>query len=223
MRGANGNTRGRLIAAASELFAERGYHATTARDIARRARVNLAAGHYHYGSKKELYLEVLREQFATIRLQLERRGGTRPADEIDRLDRGELAHVLFARIKVMLDMLIGPPPGLHGALMQREMTDPSQALPMIVAEFIDPMMRETERIVSRLVPDLGRREIEHCAFSIVAQAVFYRFAMPGILHRKGWKAYPPGFGAELARHIAKFSLGGMERSVAQRSSGRRAG
>jgi AcrR family transcriptional regulator len=218
----NEGTRQRLIAAASELFAERGFHATTARDIARRAGVNLAAGHYHYGSKKDLYLEVLRAQFATIQTVLERRGGTRPAAEIDRLDRAALAELLFTRIKVMLAMLIGPPPGLHGALMQREMTDPSQALPMIVAEFIDPMMGETEQIVARLMPRLGRREVERCAISIVSQAIFYRFAMPGILHRKRWKSYPAGFGADLARHIAKFSLGGMERVGARRAGRRRA-
>jgi TetR/AcrR family transcriptional regulator, regulator of cefoperazone and chloramphenicol sensitivity len=222
MRRPNDGTRRRLITAASELFAERGFHAATARDIARRAGVNLAAGHYHYGSKKDLYLEVLREQFATIRTVLEQRGGTRPPAEIDRLDRARLAQLLLTRIKVMLDMLIGPPPGLHGALMQREMTDPSQALPMIVAEFIDPMMRETEQIVARLTPRLGRRDVERCAISIVSQAVFYRFAMPGILHRNRWKSYPAGFGRDLARHIAEFSLGGMERVSTRRAGKRRA-
>jgi AcrR family transcriptional regulator len=222
MRRSNNGTRQRLIAAASELFAARGFHATTARDIARRAGVNLAAGHYHYGSKKDLYLEVLRAQFATIQSTLERRGGTRPAAEIDRLDRGGLAELLFTRIKVMLDVLIGPPPGLHGALMQREMTDPSQALPMIVAEFIDPMMRETERIVARLMPHLGRRRIERCAISTVSQAIFYRFAMPAFLLRNRWKSYPAGFGTDLARHIAEFSLGGMERVGARRAERRRA-
>ncbi len=222
MRRSNDGTRRRLITAASELFAERGFHAATARDIARRAGVNLAAGHYHYGSKKDLYLEVLREQFATIRTVLERRGGTRPPEEIERLGRARLAQLLLTRIKVMLDMLIGPPPGLHGALMQREMTDPSQALPMIVAEFIDPMMRETEQIVARLTPRLGRRDVERCAISIVSQAVFYRFAMPGILHRNRWKAYPAGFGSDLARHIAEFSLGGMERVGSRRTGKRRA-
>jgi TetR/AcrR family transcriptional regulator, regulator of cefoperazone and chloramphenicol sensitivity len=222
MRQSKDGTRRRLIAAASELFAERGFHATTARDIARRAGVNLAAGHYHYGSKKDLYLEVLREQFATIRSVLQRRGGTRPAAEIERLDRAALAQLLRTRIKVMLDMLIGPPPGLHGALMQREMTDPSQALPMIVAEFIDPILGETEQIVARLVPRLGRREVERCAISIVSQAIFYRFAMPLVLHRKGWKSYPAGFGADLSRHIVEFSLGGMERVGARRAGRRRA-
>ena len=131
-RDGRSGTRKRLIAAASELFAERGFHATTARDIARRAGVNLAAGHYHYGSKKDLYLEVLQAQFAQIWTTLARRGGSRPAAEIDRLGRRELAALLHTRLRVMLDMLIGPPPVLHGALMQREMTDPSEALPMIV-------------------------------------------------------------------------------------------
>jgi len=222
MRGANGDTRRRLIDAASELFAERGFRATTARDIARRAGVNLAAGHYHYGPKRDLYLEVLREQFAKIRTMLEQRGGTRPAREIDTLGRDALVELLSRRIKVMLDMLIGPPPGVHGALMQREMTDPTRALPMIVAEFIDPTMHETERIVGRLAPALGAREIERCAISVVSQAVFYRFAMPAILHREGWKQYPHGFTRELARHIAEFSLGGMQRVAKKRTKERAA-
>ena len=222
-RGGRSGTRKRLIAAASELFAERGFHATTARDIARRAGVNLAAGHYHYGSKKDLYLEVLQAQFAQIWTTLARRGGSRPAAEIDRLGRRELAALLHTRLQVMLDMLIGPRPVLHGALMQREMTDPSQALPMIVSEFIDPMMGETERIVARLAPRLRPRDVERCALSIIGQAVFYRFAMPGFLHRKGWKRYPRGFPREVAAHIAAFSLGGMAVVAATRKGKAHAG
>src|SRR5215831_14445906 len=93
----SGRTRERLIAAASALFAERGFHGTTIRDIADRARVNVAAGHYYYGSKKALYLEVLRAQFADIRARFERRGGTRPPAELARLSRAALTDVLQAR------------------------------------------------------------------------------------------------------------------------------
>jgi len=215
-RGGRTETRRRLIAAASELFAERGFHATTARDIARRAGVNLAAGHYHYGSKKDLYLEVLQAQFAEVWTTLARRGGSRPLAEIDRLDRGELIALLSTRLRVMLDLLIGARPVLHGALMQREMTDPSQALPMIVGEFIDPMMRETERIVARLEPRLRPRDVERCAVSIIGQAVFYRFALPAFLHRKGWRRYPRGFSRAVAAHVTTFSLGGMAAVAAAR-------
>ena len=204
-------TKDRLLAAAAELFAERGFHGTKARDIAARAGVNLAAGHYHYGSKQDLYIEVLRRQFREIRAELERRGARPPAADLSRLPRAELARMLRRRAKVMLDLLIGPPPGLHGTLMQREMCDPSAALPVIVAEFIHPLQRETQRIIAQLSPTLSRREVERCAFSIIGQALFYRFAMPAVLHLLDAPAYPRGLAEELAGHIAEFSLGGVER------------
>ena len=211
------DTRERLIAAASELFAERGFHGTKARDIAARAGVNLAAGNYHYGSKKTLYLEVLRAQFAETRALLERRGAVKPASELGRLPRGEVIELLRARAQAMLDMLIGPPPGLHATLMQREMTDPSEALPVIVEEFIRPMKQEIEALVTHLAPGLGRRAVERCAFSIVAQALFYRFTMPATLKMWGLREYPRGLSRQLADHITEFSLGGLERLAGQKT------
>jgi len=56
-------TRWRLLQAATEVFAEVGYRAATTREIARRAGVNLAAIHYHFGDKAELYREVFRLPF----------------------------------------------------------------------------------------------------------------------------------------------------------------
>src|SRR5437773_10008882 len=76
-----GGTKDRLMAAASELFAERGFNRTTVRDIAARARVNVAAGHYHYGSKRALYLAVLRAQFGGVRATLQARGAAVPGGE----------------------------------------------------------------------------------------------------------------------------------------------
>ncbi|OIR13797.1 biofilm operon icaADBC HTH-type negative transcriptional regulator IcaR [mine drainage metagenome] len=56
-------TRWRLLQAASEVFAEVGYHAATTREICKRAGVNLASIHYHFGDKAELYREVFRLPF----------------------------------------------------------------------------------------------------------------------------------------------------------------
>jgi AcrR family transcriptional regulator len=208
------DTKSRLVTAAAALFAERGYHGTKIRDIASRARVNVAAGHYHFGSKRDLYLEVLRAEFAQIRSVLARRGAALPPEGLDGLSRPALARLLQARAKVMLDLLIGPPPGLHGTLMQREMCDPSEALPVIVEEFVRPMVEEMEQVVAHLAPGLDPTPLRRCVFSIVAQAVFYRFTMPATLHMMRARAYPKGFAAELAAHIAEFSLGGIERVAA---------
>src|SRR5262245_6031194 len=109
-------TKDRLIAAASELFAERGFHATTIRDIAERAGANVAAGNYHYGSKKALYREVLRAQFAEIRAELSRRGVAPSAAALARLGRAQLEALLRDRLTAILDVLVGPPPRLHATL-----------------------------------------------------------------------------------------------------------
>jgi AcrR family transcriptional regulator len=209
--GPAGGTKRRLVAAASRLFAERGFHGTTVRDIAARAEANVAAGNYHYGSKKALYLEVLRAQFAGIRAALRERGADWSTRELAPLGRPELVRRLRARIKVMLDLLIGPPPGLHGTLMQRELCDPSEALPVIVAEFIAPMHAEMAEIVVRLAPGASRKAVERCVFSIVGQALYYRFTMPAMLLLLDMKSYPRGYTKDLAEHIAEFSLGGLAR------------
>lgn len=57
------NTRERLIEAARGLFAERGFHNATVRDIAMRAHTNLASINYHFRSKDDLYREVMRSSF----------------------------------------------------------------------------------------------------------------------------------------------------------------
>jgi AcrR family transcriptional regulator len=213
-------TKDRLLAAASELFAERGFQGTKVRDIAARAGVNVAAGNYHYGSKKALYLEVLRAQFAETRAVLRARGASRPEEQLARLSRRELVALLRARVNVMLDLLLGPPPGLHGTLMHREMCDPSEALPVIVEEFIGPMLGEMREIAAHLEPRLDRGAVERCVFSITGQALFYRFTMPAMLRMLEMPAYPRGFAGRLARHITEFSLGGMERVATGRRHAR---
>lgn len=52
-------TRTALLRAAAELFAERGFDQTTVRDVAARAEVNQALLFRYFGSKQELFAEVL--------------------------------------------------------------------------------------------------------------------------------------------------------------------
>jgi AcrR family transcriptional regulator len=61
--GGQEETRWRLLQAATEVFAEVGYHAATTRAISSRAGVNLASIHYYFGDKAELYREVFRLPF----------------------------------------------------------------------------------------------------------------------------------------------------------------
>ena len=60
-------TRERLLRAAEELFAERGYASVTVRDICHAARANVAAVNYHFGDKLGLYREVLQIAIDAVR------------------------------------------------------------------------------------------------------------------------------------------------------------
>ncbi|MGG6269292.1 TetR/AcrR family transcriptional regulator [Leptolyngbya sp. AN03gr2] len=53
------DTKEQIITVAERLFAERGFTATTLRNVVSEAGVNLAAVHYHFGSKEELFRAVV--------------------------------------------------------------------------------------------------------------------------------------------------------------------
>jgi len=217
MRGATKPpTKERLLTAAANLFAERGFHGTSVRGIAERAGVNVASGNYHFGSKKELYLEVLRAQFLTVRTELREHGASPPPEQLSHLSHADVVEVLRSRVRTMLELLIGPSPSLHATLMQREMCDPSEALPVIVAEFIAPMTEEMSTIVAHLFPKMGAGDVESCVRSIAGQVLFYRFAMPAMLHLQGRKKYTRDAATTIADHITAFSLGGAARIAAKR-------
>lgn len=52
--------RQRLLEAAGELFAEKGFRLAGTREICRKAGTEIAAIHYHFGNKENLYEAVLR-------------------------------------------------------------------------------------------------------------------------------------------------------------------
>ena len=70
------DTRERLLKAATEVFAEHGFEKATIREICRRADANVAAIHYHFGDKKQLYAAIFE---AVFELLLERRTSLLPA------------------------------------------------------------------------------------------------------------------------------------------------
>ncbi len=60
------DTKQNILDAAEELFAVDGYHGTSLRTITKKAGVNLASVNYHFGSKEELVVEVLRRRLVPL-------------------------------------------------------------------------------------------------------------------------------------------------------------
>jgi AcrR family transcriptional regulator len=66
------DTRNRLLAAATRLFAEQGFDGTSVKELADEAGVNVSLISYHFGGKENLYRTCL-EQFGHARLAVARR------------------------------------------------------------------------------------------------------------------------------------------------------
>ncbi len=65
-------TRDRIVDAANEVLAEKGYDATTFKEIARSANVAQGLIHYYFGSKDRLLLEVLKKASERTREEMQR-------------------------------------------------------------------------------------------------------------------------------------------------------
>ena len=66
------DTKEQILNVAEELFAEKGFAGTSLRNVIREAGVNIAAVHYHFGSKEELFIAVVRrvaQQIVTSQLE----------------------------------------------------------------------------------------------------------------------------------------------------------
>ena len=70
---AKADTKDQILDAAEDLFAEQGFAATSMRQLTARASVNLAAVNYHFGSKEDLAVAVLRRRIEPINEERSRR------------------------------------------------------------------------------------------------------------------------------------------------------
>lgn len=83
------DTPSRLLDAAERAFADKGFAGASLREITAEAGANLAAAHYHFGSKEDLFVAVVarrmepmnRERLRMLDLAEERAGGRAPALE----------------------------------------------------------------------------------------------------------------------------------------------
>jgi AcrR family transcriptional regulator len=197
-------TRRQLLEAAGAVFAETGFRAATVREICRRAKANIAAVNYHFGDKETLYAEVLRysQQKALEKHPLLLDVSPDAAPETK----------LRAFIQSLLLRIFDTGPiAWHGKLMSREMIEPTAALDSLVAERIQPMAGQLQKIVAEILncPPADER-VRLCSMSVVSQCVFYHHCQPLILRLFPQQQFDSAGIARLAGHIANFSLAALK-------------
>jgi AcrR family transcriptional regulator len=84
-----------LLAAAARVFAARGYHRTSMRDLARASRMSLAGMYYYVAGKEDLLFEIQKGSFERVRRGAEESLAGRGATPEERLQAFIRHHVTF--------------------------------------------------------------------------------------------------------------------------------
>jgi AcrR family transcriptional regulator len=154
-------TRQRLLAAASEVFAEKGFWETTHVEICAKARINTAAVNYHFGGKENLYVEAWKHSFEQSVKAHPPDGGVGPeAPAVERL-RGRI----LAFMHRMAD------PNNHEVeIMHKEMANPTGLLAEVLLQAIEPMRQALRSIVRELLGDAAsEQQVSFCEMSLMSQ------------------------------------------------------
>ena len=197
------NTRERVIVAAGEVFAKKGFESATVREICQLGRANLAAINYHFGDKRRLYIEAVKrahlrraEQFPLPQWS----PGTSPEKK------------LADFVLTLLQRVIGPSDTQwEGELLMREIGRPSQACGELAQDSIRPHFEALNEILAELAPDMSPEKRRLVGFSVVGQCLHYRVTAPIIqmlVPAEEYARYQPEL---LADHITDLTLRGIGR------------
>jgi len=169
-------TKERILDTAERLIGEQGYAATSLRQIIANAGVNLAAVHYHFGSKEELLDEVVM-----------RKGAVMNTARLASLDRAEaLAGDKPVEVSAVLDAFFAPMAEVAGAnpefvrLMGRIYSE--GLMPAIVQKHFHPTIERFVSAFRRALPNLPQDEILWRIHFMVGAMAHTMLSAPSLPH-----------------------------------------
>jgi len=199
-------TRERILVAAAEIFAAKGYQNAKVETICRRAKTNIAAINYHFGSKDHLYAEVWRRAFDAAQKAYPPEGGLGPEAPPEERLRGT--------IHSFVGKTVDPGRiGHAGKLLLREMVNPTDAIEQIKHDAIEPMHHRMNELMHELLgPEATDQQVLLSTLSVVHQCMAFgirRFTgrMPPFVK---FDAPTEQLVETLTDHITRFSLAGIQ-------------
>jgi AcrR family transcriptional regulator len=195
-------TKSRLLEAAGEEFAEKGFAAARVRTICDRAGANFAAVNYHFGGKEQLYVAAV--------LEAHRCGMAVPppaafGEETPAIRLKQYIHFFLSNVLAMNR----EKNTWHSILMLREMLQPTAALEALVREAIRPRFERLVAILRQACPQADELRLAALACSVVGQCLHYKTAAAITERLIGPEAYAALDLDYLTEHISGFCLAAL--------------
>ncbi len=157
-----------ILLAAEKLFAQRGFHAVTIRQIAEEAGVPLALVGYYYGQKHELFHAIFAHWNSTI----EERVARLRAVPLDAQDPRTLPAIIEAFIGPVLRLRSSSEGEYYALLVARELYHTTDETDQVLRAFFDPLAHAFIDALHLALPQATRGQV----------AWVYQFALGSLLH-----------------------------------------
>lgn len=193
----------RLLDTAERLFGELGYDAVGMRALASAAHVNLGAATYHFGSKKELYIETFLRRFRPTNVEC-----------IQLLREAEEGEKTLT-VEKIVDCMIRPPfmlglkhPYFH-RLMSRSIFTPLPFLNEAIEKESDSSEELFVRALCRVLPDIPEDLIRLRVMLGKGALLTHNFEM-----RRGLPDCNPRLDEKVLSEIIRFVSAGLQSGMA---------
>jgi AcrR family transcriptional regulator len=195
-----------ILLAAEKLFAQRGYHAVTIRQIAQEAGVPLALVSYYYGPKHALFQAIFAHWNSTI----EERVNRLHAIDLDALNPSTLPAIIEAFIGPVLKLRASNEGEYYALLVARELHHATDETDQVLRAYFDPLAHAFIDAMHVALPHATRGQITW----------MYQFALGSLLHhiidsRVGRLSRGENTLGDpaAARLLASFILGGIRAAL----------
>jgi AcrR family transcriptional regulator len=203
-------TRETILDAAEQLFAERGYEATSLTDVGSAAGVSRGTPGYFFGGKEQLYRAVLERCLERVR-QAVRSGRERALASAEPPDV-----VLEGAVGEYFDFILANPAFVR--LLEREALDGGRQLATL-----PPHLEAAQEALGAIVTELAfepseQAEAQQLLISMLALSWFHVVHGPTVLRGLGINAEDPAFLEERRRHVVTLVVQGLRGRLGRTST-----
>lgn len=196
------STKERILTAAEQLFAQRGFDGASLRQLTAVAGVNLAAVNYHFGSKDKLVEEVFRRRLDAL--------NQRRLTALERIvgaPQTTLEDVLEAFIRPALDLSHDDSGALFMRVLARAFAEHDDSLRQFLSENYGHVMRQFTAEFARLLPQLTKAEL-YWRIDLVTGALTHAMSGFGMIQRLK-DVSEHAHREQTAQHLIRFAVAGL--------------
>jgi AcrR family transcriptional regulator len=198
-RDAPASTKAKILAAAEEIFAARGFDGSSTREIAAKAGVNISSLHYHWESKETLYFAVFQDIYDRIlTLARESIGPVLAAG-------GDTKTVVETTMERLIDFFLDHPN--IPRLLVRRVLETADATPAIERDILSPAWAAFTGFMRDIgLPPLGKLDSQLFMLSVNSLVLLFTLDSQAYGNLLGGSIRTPALRRAVRQHIIDVTL-----------------